>query len=89
MNRLNTAKRAQIISALVDKEPFSFTVPPNSPEDKSPPHVYNLNMTGPAIDFQNCLFNFSFQNTPPPNGQLLSTTLLASNTESVSLPIAR
>lgn len=71
-----------------NKQPFTFVVPPNSPEDKSPPHVYHLNMTGPAIDFQNCLFTLSFQNTPPPNGRLLSTTLLAENATSVSLPIS-
>jgi hypothetical protein len=72
-----------------NKAPFTFIVPPNNPEDKLPPHVYHLNMTGPAIDFQNCLFNFSFQNTPSSNGQLLSTALLAQDAASASLPVAR
>ena len=69
-----------------NKAPFTFIVPQG---DKSPPHVYQLNMTGPAIDFQNCLFNFSFQNAPSSNGQLLSTALLAQDAASASLPVAR
>ena len=68
-----------------NKEPFTFFVPQG---DKSPPHAYNLNVSGPTIDFQNCLFNFTFQNTPSLNGQLLSTALLAQDVKSVSLPVA-
>jgi hypothetical protein len=69
--------------------PFTFVVPPQGPENKTPPHFYNLKMTGPAIDFQNCLFILTFQNPPPPNGQRLATALLAENADSVSLPIER
>ena len=69
-----------------NKQPFTFMVPQG---DKSPPHVYHLNLTGPAIDFQNCLFNFTFQTAPPSNGQLLTTALLSQDPASASLPIAR
>jgi len=72
-----------------DKEPFMATLRPISPQDKTPAKNIPLTMTGPAIDFQNCLFSFSFQNPPPPNGQRLATTLLAENADSVSLPIER
>ena len=42
---------------------------------------------GPTIQFENCLFVLTFQNTPPPNGQRLSTALLTQNATSVSFPL--
>jgi len=72
-----------------DKVPVTLiAVPPNS-EDKSHPVTVHTNLTGPAIEFDNCLFDFSFQTAPPPKGQQLSTTLLAQNLASVTLPVAR
>ncbi len=70
-----------------NKEPFTFVIPGTGPQD--PTTFTQLRLTGPAIDFQNCLFNFSFQNAPSSNGQLLSTALLAQDAASASLPVAR
>jgi hypothetical protein len=70
-----------------DKAPFTITLVGKTPEEKN--KIVNTTISGPAIQFENCLFHFSFQNMPPPNGQRLSTTVLAANTSSISLPVAR
>jgi hypothetical protein len=69
-----------------DKEPFTMTIVGRGPED--PSKIIHTTLSGPAIQFENCLFNLTFQNSPPPNGQRLSTTLLAQNPTSVSLPVS-
>jgi hypothetical protein len=69
-----------------DKAPFAMTLVGRGPED--PTRVMQTTISGPAIQFENCLFSFMFQNPPPPKGQLLSTTLLAGNTNSMSLPVS-
>lgn len=70
-----------------DKAPFTLVLVGKGPQD--PTKTFQVEMSGPAIQFENCLFVLAFQNPPPPNGQRLSTTLLAENTSSISLPIAR
>jgi hypothetical protein len=70
-----------------DKEPFTLTLVGRGPED--PTKIIHTTLSGPAIQFENCLFVFDFQNSPPPNGQRLSTTLLAENATSLSLPVSR
>jgi hypothetical protein len=69
-----------------DKEPFTVTLVGKGPEDQT--KVIHTTLSGPAIQFENCLFSLTFQNPPPPNGQRFSTTLLAENTASVSLPVS-
>jgi hypothetical protein len=69
-----------------DKEPFTWTLVGRGPQD--PSKVLHMTLSAPAIQFENCLFVFEFQNPPPPNGQRLSTTLLAENATSVSLPVS-
>src|SRR5260370_3283661 len=68
-----------------DKEPFTLTFVGNGPEDRK---IMHTTLSGPAIQFENCLFVFEFQDPPPLNGQHLVTTLLAENTTSVSLPVS-
>jgi hypothetical protein len=70
-----------------DKEPFTLTLVGRGPGD--PSKIIHTTLSGPAIQFENCLFSFMFQNSPPPNGQRLSTTLLAENATSVSLPVSQ
>jgi hypothetical protein len=67
-----------------DKEPFTMTLIGRGPED--PTKIIQTTFSGPAIQFENCLFNFSFQTSPPTHGQRLSTSLLAQNASSVSPP---
>jgi hypothetical protein len=62
-----------------DKEPFSVTIAGSGSQ---------VRLSGPAIQFEHCLFNFSFQTSPPPHGQRLSTTLLAQDISFVSLPVS-
>jgi hypothetical protein len=69
-----------------DKEPFTWTLVGTGPKD--PSKILHVTVSGPAIQFENCLFIFLFQNPPPPNGQRFSTTLLAENTNSVALPVS-
>jgi len=69
-----------------NKQPLTFIIPGTGPQD--PTKFQQVRLTGPAIDFQNCLINFAFQKTPSPNGQLLATALLAQDASSASLPIA-
>jgi hypothetical protein len=69
-----------------DKVPFTTTIPGSGPKD--PTRVFPITLSGPAIQFENCLFVFEFQNPPPPNGQRFATTLLAENGTSVSLPVS-
>lgn len=69
-----------------DKEPFTLTIVGRGPGD--PNKVIQTTLSGPAIQFENCLFVFEFQNPPPPNGQRIATTLLAENATSVSLPVS-
>lgn len=69
-----------------DKEPFTLTIGGSGSE--GPPKIIHTTLSGPAIQLENCLFKFEFQNPPPPNGQRLATTLLAENTTSVSLPVS-
>ena len=69
-----------------DKEPFTMTLVGRGPKD--PTKIIPTTLSGPAIQFENCLFVFEFQNSPPPNGQRLATTLLAENATSLSLPIS-
>jgi hypothetical protein len=70
-----------------NKEPLNvmLTPPRGSHEAPIPMH---FSLTGPAIEFQNCLFNFTFKNAPSSNGQLLSTALLGQDAASASLPAA-
>lgn len=70
-----------------DKEPFTMTLEGRGSED--PNRIIHPTLSGPAIEFENCVFNFSFQTAPPPKGQQFSTALLAQNAASVSLPVAR
>ncbi len=66
-----------------DKEPFTLTlIPPNGSSDE--PKIVHTHLPGPTIEFENCLFNLSFETKPPQRGQQFSTTLLAQNAESVS-----
>lgn len=69
-----------------DKAPFTITIVGRGPED--PSKIVHTTLSGPAIQFENCLFVLTFQNPPPPNGQRLATTLLAENATSVSLPVS-
>jgi len=69
-----------------DKEPFTMTLAGRGPED--PAKIIQTTFSGPAIQFENCLFSFSFQTSPPPHGQRLTTTLLAQNASTVSLPVS-
>lgn len=69
-----------------DKEPFTLTVVGRGPED--PTKIMHTTLSGPTIQFEDCFFSLMFQNPPPPNGQRLSTTLLAQNATSVSLPVS-
>jgi hypothetical protein len=68
-----------------DQEPFTLTLVGKGPD---PSKIVHTRLSGPAIQFENCLFSFTFQNPPPPNGQRLSTTLLAENATSVALPVS-
>jgi hypothetical protein len=72
-----------------DKMPFTITLVPPTPEDKTPPEVHQTTLSGPAIEFENCMFDFSLQGPPPEKGQQISTTLLAQNMSSVMLPVAK
>jgi len=69
-----------------DKEPFTLALAGRGAED--PTKIIHTTLSGPAIQFENCLFSFMFQNPPPPNGQRLSTTLLARDANSISLPVS-
>ena len=69
-----------------DKEPFTFTIVGKS--EKDPTKTVHTTLSGPAIQFENCLFSLTFQNPPPSNGQRLTTALLAQNAASVSLPVS-
>ncbi len=69
-----------------DKEPFTWTLVGRGPQD--PSKILHVTVSAPAIQFENCLFIFEFQNSPPPNGQRLSATLLAENSTSVSFPVS-
>jgi hypothetical protein len=69
-----------------DKEPFTWTLVGRGPQD--PSKILHMTVSAPAVQFENCLFVFEFQNSPPPNGQRLSTTLLAESATSVSLPVS-
>ena len=70
------------------KEPFNVTLTPPDPGSHEPPKIMHFSLSGPAIEFQNCLFNFTFKNAPSSNGQLLSTALLGQDAASASLPAA-
>jgi hypothetical protein len=72
-----------------DKTPFTFTFVPPNPEDKTPPKIVTTTLSGPAIEFEDCLFEFSLQGPPPRRGQQISTALLVQDASSVALPVAK
>lgn len=77
------------INLIVDwnKVPITLVLVGKTPEE--PSETKHVLVTGHAIQFEDCVFHLAIQNTPPPEGQRLATTLLAQNATNVALPLQR